>query len=407
MSHTIIDSKRTRPASPKRSRLLAAAVAACFTGIAAGQVLPNEPTNIEIDAFTPYVSARYTYDSNIYRLADDAPDIGDRADNLLTLAAGIESEISSGLQRYELGAQVNHTLFEAHDELDYTGGRAAALWNWATSGGTTGTLGYHFSRTLRDFANQSGLERVKDLRTEHRVDGEANFDLPGSWRLGVRGAFADIAFDPSERLDLQRAVAAINVGYASTVGSVIGFDAELVQGRYDINPNADFDEVTVGPTLDWRPTDRTQVEGRIGYTKRDNLSKLRADYDDVTGEVALKFNNDAGRKVTARVYRDITNLGDETAEYALVTGVSIEPEWQLSGALDLRVRAAYEQRDFQATEQVTDRKDELASGGVFLDWNARRNVTVTVGGDMQSRSSNRALQDYDFGRFQLQVTARF
>ncbi len=223
----------------------------------------------------------------------------------------------------------------------------------------------------------------------------------------MRGAFADIAFDPSERLDLQRAVAAINVGYASTAGSVIGLDAELVQGRYDINPNADFDEVTVGPTLDWRPTDRTQVEGRIGYTKRDNLSRLRADYDDVTGEVALKFNNDAGRKVTARVYRDITNLGDETAEYALVTGVSIEPEWQLSGALDLRVRAAYEQRDFQATEQVTDRKDELASGGVFLDWNARRNVTVTVGGDMQSRCSNRALQDYDFGRFQLQVTARF
>ncbi len=179
MSHTIIDSKRTRPASPKRSRLLAAAVAACFTGIAAGQVLPNEPTNIEIDAFTPYVSARYTYDSNIYRLADDAPDIGDRADNLLTLAAGIESEISSGLQRYELGAQVNHTLFEAHDELDYTGGRAAALWNWATSGGTTGTLGYHFSRTLRDFANQSGLERVKDLRTEHRVDGRSKLRLAG------------------------------------------------------------------------------------------------------------------------------------------------------------------------------------------------------------------------------------
>jgi hypothetical protein len=37
----------------------------------------------------------------------------------------------------------------------------------------------------------------------------------------------------------------------------------------------------------------------------------------------------------------------------------------------------------------------------------RRNVAVTFGGDMQRRSSNRDLQDYDFGRVQLQVTARF
>ena len=107
------------------------------------------------------------------------------------------------------------------------------------------------------------------------------------------------------------------MGYASSAGSIIGLDAELVQGRYDNNPRADFDEITVGPTLEWKPTEQTQVDGRIGYTKRDNKSKLRTDYDAVTGEVALKFNNQAGRRFTARVYRDINNLGDEVAEYAL------------------------------------------------------------------------------------------
>jgi hypothetical protein len=371
------------------------------------QPLPSDTMNIEADAFSPYATIRYTYDSNLYRLDDDAPDIGDREDNLIMLAVGAKSDIASGQQRYKASAEVNHTFFEAHDDLDYTGGRASALWNWTSPYDSNGTLSYGYQRSLRDFANESGLERVKDIRTEHAVDATANFDLPGALRLGLRGELADIAFDPSERLDLQRVMAGVNLGFASATGSVIGFDAEFVQGRYDTNPNADFVEITVGPTLDWRPTELTQLDARIGYTKRDNDSKLRADYDDVTGEVALRFDNKSGRKLAARVYRDISNLGDEVAEYALVTGVSVEPSWRLTGALDLRVRAAYEERDFQATREVTDRKDEIVAAGAFVDWNVRRNVTVTFGGDLQSRSSTRALQDYDFGRVQLQAMARF
>lgn len=404
MHHPILERDRAKRAG---MRLLAAAIAASLSGVASGQALPNEPDTTDIDAFTPYASLRYTYDSNIYRLPDKAPDIGDREDNLLTLAVGAKSKIESGQQRYEVSAEVNHTLFEAHDDLDYTGGHALAFWKWATPGGATGNLGYTFQRTLRDFANQNGIERVKDLRTEHRLDADGTFSLGGPFRLGVRGQFADIAFDPTDRLDLQRTLVGLNFGYASTAGSIIGLDAELVQGRYDVNPRADFDEITVGPTLEWRPTERTQVDGRIGYTKRDNKSATRADYDAGTGEVALKFNNQAGRRFTARVYRDINNIGDETAEYALITGVSVEPEWQLTGAVNLRMRAAYEQRDFQATEEATDRKDDVVAAGVFVDWNVRRNVAVTFGGDMQRRSSNRDLQDYDFGRVQLQVTARF
>jgi hypothetical protein len=402
--HPILERDRAKRAS---RHLLAAAIAASLSGVAAGQALPNEPETADIDAFTPYASLRYTYDSNIYRLPDEAPDIGDRDDNLLTLAVGAKSKIESGQQQYEFSAEVNHTLFEAHDDLDYTGGHVLAFWKWAAPSGATGNLGYTFQRTLRDFANQNGIERLKDLRTEHRLDADGTFSLSGPFRIGVRGQFADIAFDPTNRLDLQRTLVGLNFGYASTAGSVIGLDAELVQGRYDVNPRADFDEITVGPSLEWRPTERTQVDGRIGYTKRDNKSATRADYDAATGEVAIKFNNQAGRRFTARVYRDINNLGDETAEYALITGVSVEPEWQLTGAVDLRMRAAYEQRDFQATEEATDRKDDVVAAGVFVDWNVRRNVAVTFGGDMQRRSSNRDLQDYDFARVQLQVTARF
>ncbi len=397
------------PARPttQASRVLFVAIAACLAGNATGQTLASDTTTTNIDAFTPYASARYTYDSNLYRLDDKAPEIGDRADNMLTLAVGADSDISRGQQRYELGAEINHTLFESHGDLDYTGGRARALWNWSSGSGPDGTLGYAFRRSLRDFTNQSGLERVKDVRTENRIEGSALIPVAGKWRVGIRGDFADIAFSESERLDLQRTTAGLNVGYGSAAGSIIGLDAEFVQGRYDINPAADFDEITVGPTLDWRPTERTRVKARGGYTKRNNLSVMRPDYDDFTGEVVTQFDNQGGRKLDLRVYRDITNLGEETAGYALVNGISVEPSWQVTGAIRARVRAAYEQRDFQVTEDAAERTDKLTSGGVFADWNPRPNLTVTFGSDVGIRSSTRALEDYDFVRAQVQVTARF
>jgi hypothetical protein len=111
--------------------------------------------------------------------------------------------------------------------------------------------------------------------------------------------------------------------------------------------------------------------------------------------------------MTASVYRDLSNLADESAEYAVIDGIRLAPTWTWKeGLFDLRLLAGYEDRNFKVTEDALDRKDEVVMGGLFLDWNVRRSITVTLGVDGEQRASSRVLQDYDFLRVQLGVIGR-
>jgi len=99
----------------------------------------------------------------------------------------------------------------------------------------------------------------------------------------------------------------------------------------------------------------------------------------------------------------LSNLGDEIAEYAVVDGVSIEPIWYLTEKVNLRVEASYENRNFQVDPFKSDRQDDVGAAGAFVDWEIARNIKLSAGIDSERRSSTRALQDYDFNRFQIQV----
>ena len=242
------------------SPLLGAAVAAllCAPGHAAELDLDSDAARV-IDAFNPYVTVGYGYDSNVYRIDEAAFDTNERlpvaskdelSDQYAMVSAGFDTDIERSLQRLNLYAEVSHTMFNELDELDYTGSRAGALWYWRLGNLTTGTAGITHKRALRDFGNQASLNRADDLRMENTLLGSADFGLRGPWRITVRGDIADIAFSETERLDLRRYTGGASAGYATSAGSTVGVDAEFVIGDYDINPLSDYEKFTVGPTLE-------------------------------------------------------------------------------------------------------------------------------------------------------------
>lgn len=391
-----------------RGTLAAAVALACFSvpTLAANGVQGDDQWVRTLDLLNPYASVAYAYDSNLFRVDDAVPTAEGRSDQVATLSAGFDAEIRSGQQRYELGAMVNHNLFNTYDYLDYTGGKATAFWHWSVGDAATGSVGYQYKRTLRDFANQLAVQKTKDIRTEHKLAASGDIDLPGQWRLGLRADVADIGYSNTKTLDLLRTTAGAGLNYVSRSGNLIGFDAEFIKGDFDSNPNSDFDEYNIGPTLQWHLTPRTLIDAKVGYTSHNYRTPAKVDYDDVTGRVALRMADDGRGKMTATLWRDISNLGDESADFAVVNGVKVEPSWKLPNGMDLRLNASYEKRDFQEELAGLVRKDDVYTGGVFLDWGVARNITLTFGVDAQRRSSTRPLQDFDFARVQLQVTGR-
>jgi len=390
------------PRAIRGSLTLALGIAAC---LAAPARAADESATRFLDAMNPYASIGYGYDSNVFRYDKDLETVpGGRSDQFAVLSAGFESNtLQVSQQKYDFSGEISHTLFSDHSDLDYTGGKLNALWHWVAGQTLAGDLGYRFKRSLRDFANQSSLDKRQDIRTEHQLLAAADIDLPGPWKTGVRGDVSDIGFSDNDTLDMRRTTLGANVDYVTTAGNVLGFDAEYVLGDYDINNVANFDEYTVGPTLEWKFTSRSQLEAKVGFTSRNNDSPVRADYDGITGRVTFTTAENGRYQLKAAAWRDLSNLGDEIAEYAVVDGVSIEPIWYLTEKVNLRVEASYENRNFQVDPFKSDRQDDVGAAGAFVDWEIARNIKLSAGIDSERRSSTRALQDYDFNRFQIQV----
>ncbi len=355
------------------------------------------------DVTNPYVSASLTNDSNVLRL-DDIQPVENRADQYLTLAAGFDSVIKSGEQQYQLLGEFNHNNYEHHNELDYNGGKAAAIWHWSANALTTGTAGYRFIRTLRNFENELAPRRVIDVRTENRVFASADRGLPNNWKVGARGDFADVTYDHTADLAIRRSTGGLSLGYVSQAGNTVGLDLEFIDGAYKNVPKLDYKQYTIGPTVEWKFTVRTQLNGKIGYTTRNNASPTRPDYSAATGRVELTIA-DAGRgSLKASAWRELSTLGDEIAEYAVVDGASIEPAWTLSNGITIRLLGSYENRDFKVVDNVgPGRKDDVGLVTAYLDWPIGRHIKITGGLSRGRRSSTRLYQDYEFFEQQLQI----
>ena len=358
-----------------------------------------------LDVFNPYASLTLTNDSNIYRLDDQQPSIGDRGDQFTTLAVGFDSNIKSGLQQYLLSGEYSPTRYNNHTDINYDGAKAAAIWHWTATDLLAGTAGYRYSQSLRNFANQLAPKRIIDLRTENHFFAGADYDLPENWKVGARGDFADVNFNHTSGLDIQRTSGGANLDYISRAGNTLGFDAQYTHGNYKNSPVEDFNEYTIGPTVEWKFTVRTQLKGNLGYTERSYTNNSRKPaYGNVTGRFTLTIA-DAGRgSLSAAMWRELSNLGDEIAEYTIINGLSLDPAWTLSNGLTARVHGSYEHRDFKVVSGVEgDRIDDVGNISGFLDWPIGRHFKLSGGVTVERRSSTRYLQSYSDLQQQLQI----
>jgi hypothetical protein len=366
-----------------------------------------------IKAIGPYVSVKYLHDSNLFRLPDELSPSDGRSDQYSTITGGIDSSIKYSQQELVLKGYVYRNSYSTYDYLDYTGGNGLAQWNWSGGKKLSGELGYKYDRRLRSFENQIIPNPEQDLRTEKKVLAGVDIKFLRNWVLNLRGSLADIDFSTSDSLNLDRNVAGAAINYISRAGNEVGFDAEITSGNYDTDTLRNFDELDIGPTFDWKVTEKTKLRGKVGYSRRDNNDISRLDYDDFTGDITLVRKGAKGDKLTAKAWRKLSNLSDEIANFALIQGVSVEPKWQLSSNIALGFLIGYEHRDFQgvglvpALPDLDSRVDKLYTGNISVDWKLTKIFNLSFGLNAEKRSSNRDLQDYDYRNVYAQFAAEF
>ena len=392
-----------------KTAIRSVAVAACLSLPALGAATTDTSGAWRhfFDLTNPYISAAYTYDSNLLRLDDITPAPQTRWDQYVTLGLGFASDVQLSRQRFVVDGVYAPRWYHTYNEYNYNAGNASAIWHWTGSETLTGTLGYRFRRSLRDFANEVSPKRTKSMRNENRILGSADYDLPDNWKLGVRGDYADIVFSSTKSLDLKRTSGGMSATYVSRAGNELGMDLDVIDGVYDNTGAADYTEYTIGPVLKWKYTVRTQLLATAGYTSRHNKGIRPTTFGSATYRVALTIA-DAGRgSLKASAWRDLSNLGDEIADYTIVDGVSLEPGWTLSNGLSLQLRGSYEHRNFEISAGSTGRIDDVGTVSGVAQWPIGRHLTLSGTIATERRSSTRLYQDYEFLQQQLEIVGTF
>ncbi len=376
----------------------------------------------------PYATVAVAYDSNPLRRSDDASEVlvdaqanagGELAavpsaldrpesDVYTTLAAGFDTRIELGRQNLFLNARIYQVLYDRLDEYDNTGGDAAIRWQWVAGSLWGGDLGYTFVRRQRDFANES--VPTNDMSNRNRVYATANRQLSPRWRLGGLANLATTAFDESSNLNLTLFGVGVNLDYVSLAGSIFGVETLYSEGHYWNVEDRDYAQVSIGPTAEWRPTVKTLIKGNIAYEifKHDVFSDR--DFEGLVGRLRATWQITGKTSVVALVRRDFSNLDDESANFAIVDSISVEPNWKITTKTTLRALASFQRQDyqsFQSSDLVSEgdaQVDEVTTVGIWCDWRWKTNVALSVGYTMGSRESTRLLKDYDFQNVQLALT---
>ncbi|HEX5787876.1 MAG TPA: outer membrane beta-barrel protein [Woeseiaceae bacterium] len=393
---------------------VAAAIAAiAATGWAGSAAAQSEPAQgVQLHA-----GGRVVYDTNFFRIDNSlagtpAIDARGLADTTLTGYVGIDAlwRVGGG-QEIVITGELNENVQDVYSEADYTGGNLLATFNWQLGAATYGNVAFDNIVDRVDFENQD-VPIIK-FRTRNRLSGEINRRLTTNWAVGAGAGFIRTDFDAGIVNEVERQDAFVRVAYTSRRGNefrLLGtFEDRMASGLNNLG----FTGFAVGPELDWKLSPSFLVTGEIKYQERNPEDPALVAFDGPTGHIGLRFEPSNKVALHARAVREISTLGDQLSNYAVIDRQSITMEWNVSTQLGYYVRAEHERRDFELepsllpVPDLVPREDELVSARIGLRWDPRRRLNFEAYAQVGDRSSNRQFRDFRYEMYLLEFQYNF
>lgn len=367
----------------------------------------------EVGIIKPYIADHLTYDDNLFRLANgvDADKVlgpgMSKSDvvNQLTLGGRIDYPLSR--QRLILELRLDDNRFAGNKDLDNLSTDDKATWKWALGRQLSGDVGYGYKYSLASFAYTQFF--LKDMISEH--DGFFDLDYRWSprWKLSAGARWQDNTHSNELRafLDRESATGLLGLGYSTPAGNSAGLEYRYT-GVYLPNrhptPESLIDNhyrvQTAGAVLAWKPTGKTRLDGRAGYTLLQNRRYTQRDFSGATWRVSLDWEATAKTRLNLSGWRDLQPSQTLDASYMIAQGVSFSPSWEMTRKLSLTGRVSYETLDFEgdpglAPGQFGPRRDRLWIGRVALGYRPLRRLELGLAYQAERRSSTRRFADFD------------
>jgi len=376
------------------------------------------------DSLQLNIGANTQYDSNLFRLADDAnPEsvIGSssKSDRITTLSAGLKISKPYSLQRFELEATVIDYRYQSFDYLDFTALNYAAAWRWKLTPSLYGNLTTRQNEALNNFADYTGYKNL-NIRTDNDLRFDALYEIDGAWRL--LGAVSESKRTNSkiyvQEGDTQTTTLDGGIRYAFPSGSSLTYAVRTGQGEYTnrsqpipvVLLDNRYDNLENEVRLIWPITGKTTIDARVAYLERSHEHYAARDYSGMVGNLNINWEITGKTFLTVALAHELASYQSISSSYTSTDRISIAPYWQIDAKTGLRIRYEYAEREYLGAIAVTPlngRSDTMHKGQISLEWQPYRSLLISTSLQTDRRTSNRSGQDYDSNMINISAQASF
>jgi exopolysaccharide biosynthesis operon protein EpsL len=387
--------------------------------LATAVLAPSPAVALWEDRLEIFAVQNVTRDSNVFRISENTNSeielgTGSLGDTVSTTTVGFALDIPYSLQRLRLGYSAYAARYRRFDELDHNGHAASASWLWSVTPHVTGDVGYDQRRTLANFATVLGTQ--PDFVTTRLAYANAAWMMTPSWRL--HGAFNAAESEHSEvreLSDLRFTSVEAGLSYVTASENRLGVAARSERGRspeettfLGVPFDNEYRQESLGVQGRWVLTGLSRLDGRADYTRRRYENFSERDYKGPTWRLTYTYTPTGKITVSTTAMRDVAPIEDMTSSFVLVTGLSIRPDWAVTGKITVRGNLSYAKWEYRgATLLGEEFEHRVRTGGLSVLYRPTRRIAITGGVSREKRTSTLLTGDYEVNLTTLEARIGF
>ena len=331
--------------SAGRKRLFVASLFfAFFFSVASTHAGPLAPFSLQVGS-TIY------HDANIFRRSEAAGQeiVGDTV-HMIMLGAKVDKTISK--QRIVANIELERHMYAGQD-LDYTSKRAESMWHWAAGDRLTGLVSYNYwqrATSLSDYTPQAGssrnLERFKDFMVS------AEFRVINGWRITsthTRGSGRN-SVERRKVNDSNYTGYGLGFGYNTRRGSQWRINYRKTDTEY---PNRAIDEAIredIELTGTWVISQKSRLQTRLGYTKRNYSGNDNRDFNGITGFIRYSWWPTYKLGFVAEYTYDLTEQQEDYSDFAQGPRIRLTANWNPTTKVGLNMSWTHQKMNYSARD---------------------------------------------------------
>jgi exopolysaccharide biosynthesis operon protein EpsL len=404
MKKNAFSDHRALPLQPRRLAPLALALLAVFASNAQAD---------ELDTLQFRVGEIVEHDSNVFRFSDtQTPQqtqalIGrtERSDTIMQTSAGVKFNKAYSLQRIELDAEFQNFRYSRNSRLNFNAANYAAAWRWSLTPrfhGNVTTDRRQYVDNTADVQNSGQVNR----RTDRATLADAEYEIGARWRA-LGGVFENKSKNSSPfTLIPDTSIRGGEVGarYIFREADSVAYRYRVGKGNYS-NQSAStlpqlatsFDDREHEFRVNWAPSGRVNVLGRLSHVSRTNSGVAGRDFSGYVGDINANWTITGKTSLAGGFIKELNSYQTTDISYYDGYRFFIAPTYKPTEKTALRIRYDQGTRTYKGSSQgfaPSGRKDNIRLASVGWEYAPIRALTLAASLQRDQRTSNTLGADY-------------